>query len=117
MSLDRLPDVVPGNKPIQGLGSIINDLTGFQLILDSVWGHNSEFKMNLSKDFSTLRGHLERKRVSLRCPTRTANSFKDLEDYLKENQKFNLSLVPKLLQRFNDYMNLLLSLDTHADTC
>lgn len=114
VSLDPLPDVVPGNKPIQGLWSIVDDLTGFQLILDSMWGQNSDFKTNLSNYFSTLREYLKQKRVSLKCPARTPNSFKDLQDYLKENKKFNLSLVPRLLQRFNHYLNRCLSANVEA---
>ncbi|XP_076156223.1 leptin a [Alosa pseudoharengus] len=109
----ELSDVVPGTKPIQGLGSAIDSLMAFRRIVDSLWGPKSQ----LSVDLSTLRGHLEREMASLQCPARTPSSFQDLDLFLKDNRTYSLTLCPAVLQRLKNYMNnLLLSLDT-VKTC
>ncbi|KAA0715144.1 hypothetical protein E1301_Tti008805 [Triplophysa tibetana] len=105
---------VPADKPIQGLGSIVDTLTIFQKVLHSLpKGHVRQ----LHTDVSTLQGYLEEMMSSMHCPLiKTANE-KSLEAFLKENATHHITVGYMALDRLEKFMQqLIVSLD-QLKTC
>lgn len=105
---------VPVDKPIQGLGSIVDTLTIFQKVLHSLpKGHVSQ----LHSDVSTLQGFLEDRMSSMRCPLRKTANEKSLEAFLKDNATHHITVGFMALERLQKFMQqLTVSLD-QLKTC
>ncbi|XP_056621883.1 leptin a [Triplophysa dalaica] len=105
---------VPVDKPIQGLGSIVDTLTIFQKVLHSLpKGHVSK----LHTDVSTLQGYLEDMMSSMRCPLIKRANDKSLEAFLKENASHHITVGYMALDRLEKFMQqLIVSLD-QLKTC
>nr|XP_055030840.1 leptin a [Misgurnus anguillicaudatus] len=105
---------VPADRPIQGLGSIVDTLTIFQKVLHSLpKGHVSQ----LHSDVSTLQGYLETRMSSMRCPVRKTANEKSLEAFLKDNATHHITVGFMTLDRLQKFMQqLTLSLD-QLKTC
>lgn len=105
---------VPTDRPIQGLGSIVDTLTIFQKVLHSLpKGHVSQ----LHSDVSTLQGYLEDRMSSMRCPPRKTGNEKSLEAFLKDNATHHITVGYMALDRLQKFMQrLTVSLD-QLKTC
>ncbi|XP_065138799.1 leptin a isoform X2 [Paramisgurnus dabryanus] len=110
---DLYPEV-PADRPIQGLGSIVDTLTIFQKVLHSLpKGHVSQ----LHSDVSTLQGYLENRMFSMRCPVRKTANEKSLEAFLKDNATHHITVGFMALDRLQKFMQqLTVSLD-QLKTC
>lgn len=90
-----LPAAVPGIDDIDGLGSIMDGMLGFQKM-------EAALKDSLITHLNTLSGYMRTSMDSLGCPARATPSFEDLESFMSENQGL-VTVNLETLQRLKEY--------------
>ncbi|XP_052008911.1 leptin a [Xyrauchen texanus] len=110
---DHHPEI-PIDKPIQGMSSIMDTLTTFQKILNSLpRGHVSQLRI----DVSTLQDYLNQRMRSLQCtPKKTANE-KSLEAFLTDNATHPITVGYMTLDRLQKFMQRLTGNLEQLKTC
>ncbi|XP_066541546.1 leptin a [Hoplias malabaricus] len=102
-SPELLP-VLPADNSIEGLSSMVETLSVFQNVLHSLpKGHVSQ----LHTDVSTLQGYLEDRMTSMNCSHRKSPKDKNLENFLKENGRYHITLGHVALDRLQNYLQKL----------
>ncbi|XP_035381281.1 leptin a [Electrophorus electricus] len=116
MVLDS-PELLPelsSDKPIEGLGSMVDTLSTFQSVLHSLpKGHASQLRV----DISALQSFLEERARSLQCTHRKATTEKTLEAFLKDNGTYHITLGHVALDRLQIYLQKLTRKLDHLKTC
>ncbi|XP_072551384.1 leptin a [Salminus brasiliensis] len=112
-SPELLPDL-PSDKPIEGLGSVVDTLSAFQRVLHSLpKGHVTQLRSDVSK----LQSDLEERMSTLQCPHRKLVTEKTLEAFLRTNGTYHITLGHVALDRLQKYLQrLTLNLD-QLKTC
>nr|AJO54279.1 leptin-a [Tanichthys albonubes] len=118
----RFPDIVIDNtelkaladKPIQGLGSIMDTLTTIQKVLQKLpKGHVSQ----ICVDVSTLLGFLKDRMTFMRCTHKEPTNGKSLDAFLEANATNHVTLGYVALDGLKQFMqNLIGNLD-HLRSC
>nr|ACO82076.1 leptin II [Carassius auratus] len=105
---------VPADKPIQGLGSIVDTLTTFQKILQRLPNGNVS---QISTDLFTLLGNLKDRMKSLRCTLKEPANDRSLDAFLENNATHPITLGFLALDRLKQFMQkLIINLD-HLKSC
>lgn len=110
----ELYPVVPVDKPIQGLGSIVDTLTTFQKVLQRLpKGHVSQIR----KDLSTLLGYLKERMNSMRCTPKEPANERSLDAFLEGTATHHITFGHLALDRLKQFMQkLIVNLD-HLKSC
>ncbi|XP_067275791.1 leptin a [Pseudorasbora parva] len=110
---DLYPEV-PANKPIQGVGSIMDTLTTFQRILQKLpEGHVSP----LHRDVSTLLGYLKRRMTTMHCTSKELANWMSLDAFLKENATHHITVGYITLDRLKQFMQKLIGNIDQLKSC
>ncbi|KAF4101198.1 leptin a [Onychostoma macrolepis] len=97
---------VPADKPLQGLGSIIDTLTTFQKVLQRLpRGHVSQIR----NDLSTLLGHLKERMNSMRCTLKEPANEGSLDAFLENNATHHITFGHLALDRLKRFMQKLIA--------
>ncbi|XP_043121006.1 leptin a isoform X2 [Puntigrus tetrazona] len=110
---DLYPEV-PADKPIQGLGSIVDTVTTFQKVLQKLpKGHVSQIR----NDLSTLLGYLKDRMTSMRCTLKEPANERSLDAFLEDNATHHVTFGYLALDRLKRFMQkLTVNLD-HLKSC
>ncbi|XP_076849487.1 leptin a [Brachyhypopomus gauderio] len=116
MILDS-PDLLPelsSDKPIVGLGSMVDTLSTFQTVLRCLpKGHAGQLRV----DVSVLQAFLEDQAGSLQCTHRKTSAEKTLETFLKDNGTYHITLGHVALDRLQIYLQKLTRNLDQLKTC
>ncbi|XP_062860905.1 leptin a [Trichomycterus rosablanca] len=111
------PELLPelqSDKPVEGLGSMVETLNTFQQVLHSMpKGHMSQ----LHSDVSTLQHYLEDRINLLQCPHRKTGTVKNLESFLKDHGTYYITLGYVALDRLQKYLQRLVNNLDELKTC
>ncbi|KTG05268.1 hypothetical protein cypCar_00035434 [Cyprinus carpio] len=105
---------VPANKPIQGLGSIVETLSTFHKVLQRLpKGHVSQIR----NDLFTLLGYLKDRMTSMRCTLKEPANERSLDAFLENNATHHITFGFLALDRLKQFMQkLIVNLD-HLKSC
>ncbi|KAK9958779.1 hypothetical protein ABG768_010882 [Culter alburnus] len=100
---------VPADKPIQGLGSIIDTLTTFQKVLQTLpRGYASQ----LRSDVSTLLDCFKDRMAFMRCTPKEPANGKSLDTFIEKNATHHITFGYMALDRLTQFMQkLIVNLD------
>uniref|UniRef100_A0A8C2PTZ8 Leptin n=1 Tax=Cyprinus carpio TaxID=7962 RepID=A0A8C2PTZ8_CYPCA len=100
---------VPADKPIQGLGSIMDTITTFQKVLQRLpKGRVSQIHI----DLSTLLGHLKERMTSMHCTSKEPANGRALDTFLEDNATHHITVRYLALDRLKQFMQkLIVNLD------
>lgn len=93
---------IPSDKPIQGLGSIMETITTFHKVLQKL---PNEHVDQLRRDLYTLLGYLEGMDCTLKEPT----NGRALETFLEDNASYHFTLKYMILNRLKQFMQKLIN--------
>lgn len=97
---------VPADKPIQGLGSIVDTLTTFQKILQTLpKGHVSQ----LHNDMSTLLEYFKDRMTFMRCTLKEPANGKSLDTFIEKNATHHITFGYMALDRLKQFMQKLIA--------
>lgn len=104
---------VPADKPLQGLGSIVDTLTTFQKVLQRLpKGHVSQ----IYNDLSTLLGYMERMN-SMLCTLKEPANERSLDTFLEGSATHHITFGHLALDRLKQFIQkLIVNLD-HLKSC
>ncbi|KAL1257043.1 hypothetical protein QQF64_012588 [Cirrhinus molitorella] len=96
---DLYPEI-PADKPIQGLGSIVDALTTFQKVLQRLpKGKLSQIRI----DLSTLLGSLKERMTSMRCTPKEPTNGRSLDILLQNNATHHITFGYFVLDRLKQF--------------
>ncbi|XP_073706529.1 leptin a [Garra rufa] len=99
---------IPADKPIQGLGSIVDALTTFQKVLQRLPKGMSQIR----NDLSTLLGHLKERMTSMRCTPKEPANGRSLDILLENNATHHITFGYFVLDRLKQFaQKLIVNLD------
>lgn len=104
---------VPADKPLQGLGSIVDTLTTFQKVLQKLpKGHVSQ----IYNDLSTLVGYLERMK-SMLCTLKEPSDDRSLDAFLEDSATHHITFGHLALDRLKEFIQKLIVNPDHLKSC
>uniref|UniRef100_A0A672LNI2 Leptin n=1 Tax=Sinocyclocheilus grahami TaxID=75366 RepID=A0A672LNI2_SINGR len=105
---------VPADKPIQGLGSIVDTVTTFQKVLQRLpKGHVSQIR----NDLFTVLGYLKDRMISMHCTLKEPANERSLDAFLESNATHHITFGYLALDRLEQFMQkLIVNLD-HLKSC
>nr|ACI32424.1 leptin [Hypophthalmichthys molitrix]ACJ09057.1 leptin [Hypophthalmichthys molitrix] len=105
---------VPADKPIQGLGSIIDTLTTFQKVLQTLpKGHVSQ----LHSDVSTLLDYFKVWMTFMRCTPKEPANGKSLDTFIQKNATHHVTFGYMALDRLKQFMQKLIANLDQVKSC